>query len=108
MTIPSITADGKRMGSSVRTLLFASLLALATLAGTVGVPFSDASSAAPVARDQTLFGMDVPSLGQLDVPFIVDSSAHLETLLEEFSVTQKSSDEIRTLLQSCERALVFS
>jgi hypothetical protein len=49
-----------------------------------------------------------PSLGQLDVPFIVDSSAHLETLLEEFSVTQKSSDEIRTLLQSCERALVFS
>src|SRR6476659_4288053 len=54
------------MGSSVRTLLFALLLALATLAGTVGVPFSDASSAAPVARDQTLFGMDVPSLGQLD------------------------------------------
>ncbi|MGZ6663565.1 MAG: glycoside hydrolase family 26 protein [Solirubrobacteraceae bacterium] len=59
-------ADGKRMGSSVRIFLFALLLALATLAGTVGAPFTDASSAAPVAGDQTLFGMDVPSLGQLD------------------------------------------
>jgi hypothetical protein len=66
VTIRSTTADAKRMGSSVRILLFALLLALATLAGTVGVPFTDASSAASVARDQTMFGMDVPSLAQLD------------------------------------------
>jgi beta-mannanase len=66
VALRSTGADGKRMGSSVRIVLVASLLALATLAGTVGVPFTDASNAASVARDQTLFGMDVPSLGQLD------------------------------------------
>jgi Glycosyl hydrolase family 26 len=39
---------------------------LAVLPGRVGVPFADASSATPVTRHQTLFGMDIPSLGQLD------------------------------------------
>ncbi len=54
------------MSSTVRTLLAASLLALLALAGSAGVPLSDASDAAPPARGQTLFGMDVPSLGQLE------------------------------------------
>src|SRR6185312_3539054 len=67
MALRSIAADGKRMRSSVRIVLVAVMLVLAALAGTVGVPFSDASSAAGVARGQTLFGMDVPSLKQLDV-----------------------------------------
>jgi beta-mannanase len=61
-----IAADGKRMASAVRIVLVASLLALVALAGRLGVPFTDVSSAAPVDRNQTLFGMDVPSLQQLD------------------------------------------
>jgi hypothetical protein len=56
-------ADGKWM---LRIALVASLLALAVLAGRVGVPFADASSATPTARHQTLFGLDIPSLAQLD------------------------------------------
>ena len=67
MALSSPAADGKRMASAVRILVVASLLALAALASSVGVPFTDVSSAAPVARDQTLFGMDVPSVKQLDV-----------------------------------------
>lgn len=66
MALSSAAADAKRMASAVRILVVASLLALAALASSVGVPFTDVSSAAPVARDQTLFGMDVPSLKQLD------------------------------------------
>jgi beta-mannanase len=66
MALSSPAADGKRMASAVRILVVASLLALAALAVSVGVPFTDVSSAAPVARDQTLFGMDVPSVKQLD------------------------------------------
>ena len=66
MALGSPAADGKRMASAVRILVVASLLALAGLASSVGVPFTDVSSAAPVARDQTLFGMDVPSVKQLD------------------------------------------
>jgi sulfur relay (sulfurtransferase) DsrF/TusC family protein len=49
-----------------------------------------------------------PSLAQLDVPFILESSAPTDTLLEEFSVTQKSRADIRHLVQSCDRTLVFS
>ncbi len=49
-----------------------------------------------------------PSLGQLGVPFIVESSVSTDALLGEFSVTQKSADQIRSLLESCDRTLVFS
>ena len=34
--------------------------------------------------------------------------APTDALLEEFSVTKKSADEIRSLLESCDRTLVFS
>jgi sulfur relay (sulfurtransferase) DsrF/TusC family protein len=49
-----------------------------------------------------------PSLAQLNVPFIVESGTATDALLEEFSVAQKSRAEIRALLQSCDRTLVFS
>jgi len=49
-----------------------------------------------------------PSLSQLGVPFILESEAMLDGVLEEFSVTQKSARDIRSLLQSCDRILVFS
>ena len=49
-----------------------------------------------------------PSLAQLGVPFIVETGTATDALLEDFSVTQKSSGEIRALLQSCDRTLVFS
>lgn len=66
MALRLIAADAKRMRSSVRVVFVATMFVLAALAGTVGVPVTDASSAAGVARGQTLFGMDVPSLKQLD------------------------------------------
>lgn len=54
------------MSSAVRTLLAAALLALVLTAGSPGVSVTDASDAAPPASGKTLFGMDVPSLEQLD------------------------------------------
>ena len=55
------------MASSIRRALAVSLLGLAVLAGSAGMPLSDASSAArPTAARHTVFGLDVPSLGQLD------------------------------------------
>ena len=49
-----------------------------------------------------------PSLAQLGVPFVLESGAQTDALLEEFSVTLKPALEIRNLLESCDRALVFS
>lgn len=49
-----------------------------------------------------------PSLAQLGVPFIVESGTATDILGEEFSVTQKLPRDIRSLLQSCDRVLVFS
>jgi hypothetical protein len=49
-----------------------------------------------------------PSLSQLGVPFIVVSGTIPHSLLKEFSVTQKSTADIRDLLHSCDRTLVFS
>ena len=49
-----------------------------------------------------------PSLAQLGVPFVLESGAPTDALLKDFSVTQKSAADIRTLLQSSDRTLVFS
>src|SRR5262249_2649774 len=38
-----------------------------------------------------------PSLAQLEIPFIVESGAATDALLEEFSVAKKSAEEIRGL-----------
>ncbi|MGZ4245390.1 MAG: glycoside hydrolase family 26 protein [Solirubrobacteraceae bacterium] len=54
------------MASNTRITLAGLLLAVLALAGLLGVPHADASRAAVAGRDQTLFGMDVPSLDQLD------------------------------------------
>lgn len=63
---PSAPADAKWMSTALRTFFAASALALVVLAGSLGVALTDARSAAPPAQVQTLFGMDVPSLQQLD------------------------------------------
>ena len=49
-----------------------------------------------------------PTFAQLGVPFIVESHASTEAILDDFSVTQKSPEEIRHLIHSCDRALVFA
>ena len=49
-----------------------------------------------------------PSFIQLGVPFIVESGTATDTLLDDFSVTEKSSKDIRSLLQESDRTLVFS
>jgi hypothetical protein len=49
-----------------------------------------------------------PSFIQLGVPFIVESGTTTDAFLDEFSVTQKSPKEIRSLLQAADRTLVFS
>src|SRR5262245_59988526 len=49
-----------------------------------------------------------PSLAQLSLPFIIESGTATDALLDEFSVTPKTPGEIRSLLQSCDRTLVFS
>ena len=48
-----------------------------------------------------------PSLAQLGVPFILESGAETNVLLEEFSVTLKTASEIRDFLESCDRTLAF-
>ena len=48
-----------------------------------------------------------PSLAQLGVPFVLESTAQTDALLEEFSVTLKTASEIRNLLESCDRTLAF-
>jgi hypothetical protein len=61
-----VSADGKWMASATRIILSCSLLAVFSLAGGLRVPSADATRPEAPARDQALFGMDVPSLRQLD------------------------------------------
>ena len=49
-----------------------------------------------------------PSFRQLDVPFVVESASQIDTFLTGFSVTSKSRADIRALLQSSDRTMVFS
>jgi hypothetical protein len=49
-----------------------------------------------------------PSFKQLHVPFVVASGSRTEKFLDGFSVTSKSPDEVRTLVHSLDRTLVFS
>ena len=49
-----------------------------------------------------------PSFQQLHVPFVVASGLPTQKFLDGFSVTSKPTDEIRTLVQSLDRTLVFS
>lgn len=49
-----------------------------------------------------------PSFAQLEVPFVIESSSQISGLLEEFSLKRKSEAEIRALLRSSDRTLVFT
>lgn len=49
-----------------------------------------------------------PSFAQLSVPFMVVSGQAVNDLLDQFSVTSKTPQEIRSFLQSVDRTLVFS
>ena len=49
-----------------------------------------------------------PSFQQLQVPFVVASGLPMQKFLDGFSVTSKPTDEIRTLVHSLDRTLVFS
>lgn len=49
-----------------------------------------------------------PSFSQLAVPFIIQSNSEIDAPLEDFSVTRKTPEEIRNLLQLTDRTLVFS
>ena len=49
-----------------------------------------------------------PSFMQLDVPFVIESQSEIDGLLETFTMSRKSPTEIRALLRSSDRTLVFS
>ena len=49
-----------------------------------------------------------PSFAQLMVPFVVDDATHIDGILDEFSVSRMAPADIRSVVQSSERTLVFS
>lgn len=49
-----------------------------------------------------------PSFTQLAVPFVMESESQVGVHLHEFSVVRKTPGEIRELLQSADRTLVFT
>jgi Glycosyl hydrolase family 26 len=61
-----VGADGEWMPSANRIVIGVVLLVLAVIAGLMSSRLTGTSNAAPVPAGQTLFGMDVPSLEQLD------------------------------------------
>lgn len=49
----------------------------------------------------------LPSFKHLSVPFIVETGTGMDDWSDDFSVTPRSVNEIRQLLQSVDRTLVF-
>lgn len=49
----------------------------------------------------------LPSFTHLSVPFIVESGAAMDAWSDNFSVTTHTVDEIRQLIQTVDRSLVF-
>jgi len=49
----------------------------------------------------------LPSFTHLSVPFIVEPGTVMDAKSDEFSVTIRTADEIRRLIQSVDRSLVF-
>jgi len=49
----------------------------------------------------------LPSIEQLDVPFLLEQAADRSQVRPEFSVRYESSDTIRHVMQSMDRTLVF-
>jgi sulfur relay (sulfurtransferase) DsrF/TusC family protein len=49
----------------------------------------------------------LPSFKHLAVPFIVEPGTSMNTWSDDFSVTIRSADEIRQLVRSVDRSLIF-
>ena len=49
----------------------------------------------------------LPSFKHLSVPFIVEPGTTMDAWSDDFSVTTRTSDEIRHLVRSAERNLIF-
>ena len=49
----------------------------------------------------------LPSFKQLSIPFIVESGTAMDVWSDNFSVTTRTADEIRQLVQSADRSLIF-
>jgi len=49
----------------------------------------------------------LPSFKHLSIPFIVEPGAIMDTWSDSFSVTTRTVDEIRQLIQTVDRSLVF-
>lgn len=49
----------------------------------------------------------LPSFKQLDVPFVVETGTSMDMWSDDFSVTTRTTDEIRQFVRSAERSLIF-
>ena len=49
----------------------------------------------------------LPSFKQLSIPFIVEPGMAMDVWSDNFSVTTRTADEIRQLVQSADRSLIF-
>lgn len=61
---------------------------------------------------EEIIGVDVlekylPSFKHLSVPFIVEAGTATDAWSDDFSVTTRTVDEIRRLVQSADRSLIF-
>jgi len=49
----------------------------------------------------------LPSFQQLSIPFVVEPGTPMNVWSHDFSVTVRTADEIRRLVQSADRSLIF-
>ncbi len=49
----------------------------------------------------------LPSFKQLSVPFVVEPGTAIDAWSDDFSVTTRTVDDIRQLVQSADRSLIF-
>jgi len=57
--------------------------------------------------DSEILEQYLPSLEQLELPFVLQTSTAHSTIRKEFLVRYESDDNIRTLIESMDRTLVF-
>ena len=57
--------------------------------------------------DVDLLEKYLPSIKQLSIPFIVEPETTMDTSSHDFSVTTRTVDEIRQLVRSADRSLIF-
>ena len=49
----------------------------------------------------------LPSFKHLSVPFVVEAGTPMDAWSDDFSVMSRTADEIRLLVQSADRSLIF-